>query len=76
MQIDYRMEHRTMTKKDEPLLIFTTKVSRCANGYHLKIRKKDVELLNLAGHMVKIKVYRVDTGPGEEDKDPYDRLID
>jgi len=49
-----------MIKKDEPLLIFTTKVSRCANGYHLKIRKKDVELLNLAGKMVKIKVYKVD----------------
>jgi hypothetical protein len=65
-----------MMKKDEPLLIFTTKVSRCANGYHLKIRKKDVELLNLAGKMVKIKVFKVDTGEEEEIKDPYSRLID
>jgi len=65
-----------MINKDEPLLIFTTKVSRCANGYHLKIRKKDVELLRLAGHMVKIKVYSVDTESMEEDKDPYDKLID
>ncbi|MFX0151771.1 MAG: hypothetical protein ACFFAJ_13365 [Candidatus Hodarchaeota archaeon] len=65
-----------MMKKDEPLLIFTTKVSRCANGYHLKIRKKDVELLNLAGKMVKIKVFKVDTGEEEETKDPYSRLID
>jgi hypothetical protein len=66
-----------MSKKpDEPLLIFTTKVSRCANGYHLKIRKKDVELLNLAGKMVKIKVFRVDSITKEESKDPYDRLID
>lgn len=63
-------------KKEEPLLIFTTKVSRCANGYHLKIRKKDVELLNLAGKMVKIKVFKVDTGEEEETKDPYSRLID
>lgn len=63
-------------KKEEPLLIFTTKVSRCANGYHLKIRKKDVELLNLAGKMVKIKVFKVDTGEEEEIKDPYSRLID
>ncbi len=65
-----------MSKKDEPLLIFTTKVSRCANGYHLKIRKKDVELLNLAGQMVKINVYRVVTAEKEEVKDPYDKLID
>jgi hypothetical protein len=65
-----------MMKKDEALLIFTTKVSRCANGYHLKIRKKDVELLNLAGKMVKIKVFKVDTGEEEETKDPYSRLID
>ncbi|MFX0184666.1 MAG: hypothetical protein ACFE95_16410 [Candidatus Hodarchaeota archaeon] len=66
-----------MMKRDEPLLIFTTKVSRCANGYHLKIRKKDVELLNLAGKMVKIKVFKVDTGEEEEEtKDPYSRLID
>jgi hypothetical protein len=65
-----------MIKKDEPLLIFTTKVSRCANGYHLKIRKKDVELLNLAGKMVKIKVYKVDIVDEEETKDPYSRLID
>jgi hypothetical protein len=65
-----------MSKRDEPLLIFTTKVSRCANGYHLKIRKKDVELLKLAGHMVKIKVYRVATVDDEESKDPYDKLID
>ncbi len=65
-----------MSKKDEPLLIFTTKVSRCANGYHLKIRKKDVELLNLAGKMVKINVYKVDTADEEETKDPYSRLID
>jgi hypothetical protein len=65
-----------MSKKDEPLLIFTTKVSRCANGYHLKIRKKDVELLNLAGKMVKINVYKVETVDEEETKDPYSRLID
>ena len=65
-----------MNNKDDPLLIFTTKVSRCANGYHLKIRKKDVELLKLAGNMVKIKVYPVDTEPAEEDKDPYEKLID
>ncbi len=64
-----------MLKKDEPMLIFTTKVSRCANGYHLKIRKKDVELLNLAGHMVKIKVYRI-LESEEEVRDPYDKLID
>ncbi len=65
-----------MSRRDEPLLIFTTKVSRCANGYHLKIRKKDVELLKLASHMVKIKVYRVDTMDEEEAKDPYEKLID
>lgn len=65
-----------LSKKDEPLLIFTTKVSRCANGYHLKIRKKDVQLLNLAGQMVKIKVYRVASVVDEESKDPYDKLID
>ncbi|MFX0014955.1 MAG: hypothetical protein ACFFB2_07530 [Promethearchaeota archaeon] len=65
-----------MSNKDEPLLIFTTKVSRCANGYHLKIRKKDVELLNLAGQMVKIKVYKVIAGDEEEEiKDPYDALV-
>ena len=64
-----------MSKREEPLLIFTTKVSRCANGYHLKIRKKDVELLNLAGQMVKIKVYRVETNHDEESKDPYEKLI-
>ncbi|MHA1977657.1 MAG: hypothetical protein ACW98I_12190 [Candidatus Hodarchaeales archaeon] len=65
-----------MSKKDEPLLIFTTKVSRCANGYHLKIRKKDVELLNLAGQMVKIKVYNVGQEEEEVVKDPYDKLVD
>ena len=65
-----------MINQDDPLLIFTTKVSRCANGYHLKIRKRDVELLKLAGHMVKIKVYPVDTESAEEDKDPYEKLID
>ncbi len=65
-----------MINKDDPLLIFTTKVSRCANGYHLKIRKKDVELLKLAGHMVKIKVYPVDTRSVQEVKDPFDELID
>ena len=65
-----------MSKKDDPLLIFTTKVSRCANGYHLKIRKKDVELLNLAGHMVKIKVYTVGQEEEEEVKDPYEKLVD
>ncbi len=70
------MEQKTLSRKEEPLLIFTTKVSRCANGYHLKIRKKDVELLNLAGQMVKIKVYKVTTGDEEEEvKDPYDALI-
>ncbi|MHA1972107.1 MAG: hypothetical protein ACTSW1_03870 [Candidatus Hodarchaeales archaeon] len=65
-----------MSKKSEPLLIFTTKVSRCANGYHLKIRKKDVELLNLSGQMVKVKVYRVNPEQGEDFKDPYDRLLE
>jgi hypothetical protein len=65
-----------MINQDDPLLIFTTKVSRCANGYHLKIRKRDVELLKLAGNMVKIKVYPVDTESEEEDKDPYEKLID
>lgn len=65
-----------MIKKEDPLLIFTTKVSRCANGYHLKIRKKDVELLNLAGNMVKIKVYPVDSDLEGKDKDPYEKLID
>ena len=65
-----------MSKKDDPLLIFTTKVSRCANGYHLKIRKKDVELLNLAGQMVKIKVYTVGQEEEEEVKDPYEKLVD
>ena len=71
------MELEIVSRRDEPLLIFTTKVSRCANGYHLKIRKKDVELLNLAGEMVKIKVYKVTTGEEEEEevKDPYDVLI-
>ncbi len=64
-----------MINQDDPLLIFTTKVSRCANGYHLKIRKKDVELLKLAGLEVKIKVYLVDT-ESVEDKDPYEKLID
>ena len=49
-----------MVEQDEPLLIFTSKVSKCANGYHLKIRKKDVESLRLKGQMVKIKVYSVD----------------
>lgn len=49
-----------MVEQDEPLLIFTSKVSKCANGYHLKIRKKDVESLRLKGQMVKIKVYGVD----------------
>ncbi len=65
-----------MSKKDDPLLIFTTKVSRCANGYHLKIRKKDVELLKLAGQMVKIKVYSVGLDEEEEAKDPYEKLVD
>jgi hypothetical protein len=65
-----------MSKKDDPLLIFTTKVSRCANGYHLKIRKKDVELLNLAGQMVKIKVYPVGREEEEATKDPYEKLVD
>jgi len=65
-----------MVNKDDPLLIFTTKVSRCANGYHLKIRKRDVELLKLAGHMVKIKVYPVDNDSVKEEKDPYEKLID
>jgi hypothetical protein len=65
-----------MSKKDDPLLIFTTKVSRCANGYHLKIRKKDVELLNLAGQMVKIKVYPVGQKEEEDSKDPYEKLVD
>jgi hypothetical protein len=65
-----------MIEKDDPILIFTTKVSRCANGYHLKIRKKDVELLKLAGKMVRIKVYPVDTDSVDEEKDPYEKLID
>ena len=66
-----------MSKKEDPLLIFTTKVSRCANGYHLKIRKKDVELLGLAGQMVKIKVLKIDDQEAEdESKDPYERLVD
>ena len=63
-------------KEDDPILIFTTKVSRCANGYHLKIRKKDVELLKLAGKMMRIKVYPVDTGSVEENEDAYEKLID
>jgi hypothetical protein len=66
-----------MSKKEDPLLIFTTKVSRCANGYHLKIRKKDVELLGLAGQMVKIKVLKInDQEVEDESKDPYERLVD
>ena len=64
------------SSSSEPILIFTTKVSRCANGYHLKIRKKDVELLSLAGNMVKIKVYRVDDSGEETAKDPYEKLIE
>ncbi len=66
----------TQRASTEPILIFTTKVSRCANGYHLKIRKKDVELLNLAGNMVKIKVYRVEDSIEEVAQDPYDNLIE
>jgi len=65
-----------MSEKEDPILIFTTKVSRCANGYHLKIRKKDVELLNLVGEMVKITVHRVDQDMNEESKDPYEKLLD
>ncbi len=65
-----------MSEREEPILIFTTKVSRCANGYHLKIRKKDVELLNLVGEMVKITVYRVEQDMNEESKDPYEKLLD
>lgn len=65
-----------MSEREEPILIFTTKVSRCANGYHLKIRKKDVELLNLVGEMVKITVYRVDQDMNEESKDPYEKLLE
>ncbi|MFW9855719.1 MAG: hypothetical protein ACFFFG_11690 [Candidatus Thorarchaeota archaeon] len=61
--------------ESEPILIFTTKVSRCANGYHLKIRKKDVELLNLTGKMVKIKVYQVDSESGTKMQDPFDALV-
>ena len=38
-----------LSRKDEPLLIFTTKVSRCANGYHLKIRKKAIFWLGQSG---------------------------
>ena len=64
------------TKQKDPLLIFTTKVSRCANGYHLKIRKKDVELLRLAGQMVKIKVYKLESNSDIESKDPYEVLVD
>ncbi|MHA1941497.1 MAG: hypothetical protein ACXACP_06600 [Candidatus Hodarchaeales archaeon] len=56
-----------MIDQDDPLLIFTAKVSKCANGYHLKIRKKDVELLRLAGQMVKIKVYQVDNEHFQEE---------
>ncbi len=64
------------TEQKDPLLIFTTKVSRCANGYHLKIRKKDVELLRLAGQMVKIKVYNLESNSDIESKDPYEVLVD
>jgi hypothetical protein len=52
----------------DPLLIFTTKVSRCANGYHLKIRKSDVELLNLKGQMVKIKLYNLESELNNQNK--------
>lgn len=61
--------------ENEPILIFTTKVSRCANGYHLKIRKKDVELLNLKGTMIKIKVYPVPSETGAKVQDPFDALV-
>ena len=62
-----------MALDDEPLLIFTTQVSKCANGFHLKIRKKDVENLNLAGKKVKIKVFPVDEDIDR--KDPYEELF-
>lgn len=58
-----------MVEQDEPLLIFTSKVSKCANGYHLKIRKKDVESLRLKGQMVKIKVYSVDNNTSDLPED-------
>ena len=60
---------------NDPILIFTTKVSRCANGYHLKIRKKDVELLNLKGKMVLLHVYAIDSDRGTKVQDPFDALV-
>ena len=62
-----------MSSEDEPLLIFTTQVSKCANGYHLKIRKKDVENLNLAGKKVKVKVFPVDKDIVPKDR--YEELF-
>lgn len=71
------MKVNNMEKEEkDPLLIFITKVSRCANGYHLKIRKKDVELLKIAGDMVRVKVYNIESDTDSETKDPYDILVE
>ncbi len=47
-------------KMKEPLLVFTARISRCAGGYHIKIRPKDVKRLNLDGKSVKIKMYDIE----------------
>ncbi len=44
----------------EPMLIFTGRVSRCAGGYHIKVRPTDVNSLHLEGTIVRVELYRID----------------
>ncbi len=54
------MAQRDDERSNEPLLVFTARISRCAGGYHIKIRPKDVKRLNLDGKSVKIKLYELE----------------
>ncbi len=44
----------------EPILVFTGRISRCAGGYHVKVRPSDVNALGLEGNVVRIELYHLE----------------
>ncbi len=48
------------TSEKEPVLVFTGRVSRCAGGYHVKVRPTDVNALQMEGTVVRVELYNIE----------------
>ncbi len=70
------MAQRDEERINEPLLVFTARISRCAGGYHIKIRPKDVKRLNLDGKSVKIKLYELEPPTVVVEEEPHVGEVD